>query len=515
MAVRSGELSRWWLDRPLRSKGLAVLAPPVLVLVITVAASFIVERYQVALRQSASAANAMAFQSDRVLTQLLTTETALRGYAITSDPKLLAGYRQAAAAVPPELDTLVAIAPTESSAVNAANVHALATFFLGQLETIESGLTDGSLSGAELTHAVGLENTTMDQLQTDLGSIVTSERAVAVSKGHDINRLQGVIQPVQIIGLLIGVIGGLIAMVLFVRSIVRRMAEVGANARRLGVSEPLLPIAPAADEVGQLDEELRQTSTLLIQRSSDLVRSHASAVDAASEADLLLSRVSHELRTPLTAVMGFGQLIDMSELSEPNAEAVGQILLGGDHMLGIIEEVRIPAEAPRTFQLDLGPVAVGPLVREVRLLLRPLSAARDLTVDGCDDTDIAVIADYHRFKQVLINLLSNAIKYNREHGQVHITCHPDNEGSVRVAVTDTGDGIPPQLIGRVFVPFDRLDAEARGVEGTGIGLSLSKTFVEAMNGAIGVQSTVGTGSTFWVDLPAAPGRSDPVSMDGQ
>ena len=387
--------------------------------------------------------------------------------------------------------------------------------FLPLLADIDSKLAAHTLSGTALTDQLRIEARQMDQLQTDLGSIATSERAVAVSKGHDINRLQGVIQPVQIIGLLIGVIGGLIAMVLFVRSIVRRMAEVGANARRLGVSEPLLPIAPAADEVGQLDEELRQTSTLLIQRSSDLVRSHASAVDAASEADLLLSRVSHELRTPLTAVMGFGQLIDMSELSEPNAEAVGQILLGGDHMLGIIEEVRIPAEAPRTFQLDLGPVAVGPLVREVRLLLRPLSAARDLTVDGCDDTDIAVIADYHRFKQVLINLLSNAIKYNREHGQVHITCRPDNEGRVRVAVVDTGNGIAPQLIGRVFVPFDRLDAEARGVEGTGIGLSLSKTFVEAMNGAIGVESTVGTGSTFWVDLPAAPGRSDPVSMDGQ
>ena len=117
-----------------------------------------------------------------------------------------------------------------------------------------------------------------------------------------------------------------------------------------------------------------------------------------------------------------------------------------------------------------------------------------------------MLADYHRFKQVLINLLSNAVKYNRDGGRITVSCRPVDDGRVRVAVTDTGDGIPPEMIDRVFVPFDRLDASARGVEGTGIGLSLSKTFVEAMDGTIGVESTVGVGSTFWVELPAGPRR---------
>ena len=182
-----------------------------------------------------------------------------------------------------------------------------------------------------------------------------------------------------------GVIGGVTAMVLFVRSIVRRIGEVDANARRLGVSEPLLPIPPAQDEVGHLAEELRQTSTLLTQRSTDLVRAHTAAVDAAADANTLLSRVSHELRTPLTAVMGFGQMIDKSELNDQDAEAVEQILHGGTHMLRIIEEANTTPQAPQAIDLDLGPVEVGPVVGEVRSLLSPLSASRHLTVTGGDD----------------------------------------------------------------------------------------------------------------------------------
>lgn len=389
-----------------------------MVLVVTVAVSFIVERYQVAFGQDTSAANAMAFQSSEVLTQLLNAETGMRGYAATTNPKFLAPYHAAVGVLPGELDRLVAIAPTPSAAVNAQNVNTLATKepvgLLPQLAEIESGVAGGTLSPGDLDTKLTNEDSQMSSLRTSLTNILTTERATATAKGHDSARLQSAIQPAQIIGLLVGVLGGLVAMVLFVRSIVRRMGQLGANARRLGVGEPLASMPAAADEVGQLDEELRQTSTLLTQRSTDLVRAHAAAVEAAATADELLSRTNHELRTPLTAVMGFGQLIDMSELSEPNAEAVEQMLQASNHMLRIIEEGRAPEAAEGAFDLDLRPVKIGPLVGEVRLLLSPLSTDRHLTVEGCDDTPVAVIADYHRFKQVLINLLSNAVKYNRD-----------------------------------------------------------------------------------------------------
>ncbi len=471
-----------------------------MVLVITVAASFIVERYQVALHQSAVAADGVADQSQRVLALAYEAQSTVRGNAIDSsivkpyDPTVLTSA----------LATLAKDSSASNSGVDASNAIVLAQNLWKTLAQIQSGVKDGTLTESELKTQLAIENQQMILLQNALTNIETYERAIVNSKNHDAARLQDIILPVQIVGLLVGVIGGVTAMVLFVRSIVRRIGEVDANARRLGVSEALLPIPPAQDEVGHLAEELRQTSTLLTQRSTDLVRAHTSAVDAAAASQDSLARMNHELRTPLTAVMGFGQMIDTSELDVQDAEAVEQILHGGTHMLRIIEEASTTRQAPQAIDLDLQAVEVGPVVGEVKSLLSPLSATRHLTVAGGNDGTVWVLADYHRFKQVLINLMSNAVKYNRDSGFINFACRAAGDGMVRVSVTDTGDGIPPEMIDRVFVPFDRLDAAERGVEGTGIGLSLSRTFVEAMDGAIGVDSTVGRGSTFWVELPAAP-----------
>jgi signal transduction histidine kinase len=497
--TRRRRLAEWWLDRPLRSKGLAVLAPPILVLVITLAASFIVERYQAALRQTAATADRTADQAAQVEILALQAHKDVLNYAIGADPRppLTASDTEAMEAA---LQALNSDHLTGNALSDVANATSLATDFWTQLVTVQSHVTDHSVTTAELQSL----DTNGAHLQSALANIQTTENAVLATKRHEANQLQSFIQPVQISGLLIGVIGGVTAMVLFVRSIVRRISEADDNARRLGVSEPLLPIPPAQDEIGHLTEELNQTSVLLTQRSIDLVRAHAAAVESAEASSERLSRVSHELRTPLTAVMGFGQMIETSNLNEEDSEAVEQILHGGAHMLRIIEEAKTTTETPQAFDIDLRPVEVGPLVDEVQSLLLPLSAERQLTVTGCDDGDVAVLADYHRFKQVLINLISNAVKYNREGGDIRVSCGPTEDGMVRVAVTDTGDGIPMEMMDRVFVPFDRLGADQRGVEGTGIGLSLSKTFVEAMDGSMGVDSTVGVGSTFWVELPRAP-----------
>jgi signal transduction histidine kinase len=474
-----------------------------MVLVITVAASFIAERYQVALGRSTSTASATASQAGNVLALLLGAQSSVGDYARTGDTKSLAWYHQAQSQLPAHLAILA------RSTSSGRDLRVLAQTRLDNLTGIvkavashapPSDIDDG------LTHVVA----PMDQLRGDLVMLQVSEMSTIASNRSEVDTIESVVQGVEIAGLLVGVIGGVTAMVLFVRFVVRRIGEVGANARRLGVSESLLPVTSAADEIGELADELRATSTLLTQRSTDLVRAHTAAVEAADQADQLLSRVSHELRTPLTAVLGFGHLIERSRLSEEDSEAVEQILHGGGHMLRILEEGRAPSYTSRSIQLDLAPVVVAPLVREVLALLSPLSAGRHLDVAGCDESPVAVLADYHRFKQVLINLLSNAVKYNQAGGSIRVTCQPAAAGLVRVAVIDTGEGIAADLIDRVFVPFDRLGAEERGVEGTGIGLSLSKTFVEAMDGTIGVNSAAGRGSTFWVELPAAGDGLDRV-----
>ncbi len=218
-----------------------------------------------------------------------------------------------------------------------------------------------------------------------------------------------------------------------------------------------------------------------------------------------LSRMSHELRTPLNAVLGFGQVLAMRDLEEPQRASVEQILKGGNHLLALINEVldisRIEAG---NLSLSLEPVELAETITEALDLVQPLAADRDIevTADLKGGPQYAV-ADKQRLSQVLLNLLSNAIKYNHTGGSVRVLAVPAQDETVRIEVVDTGSGIPAEGLDRLFTPFERLGAEQKQIEGTGLGLTLTKGLVEAMGGRLGVESTVGQGSTFWVELTAA------------
>jgi PAS domain S-box-containing protein len=239
------------------------------------------------------------------------------------------------------------------------------------------------------------------------------------------------------------------------------------------------------------------------------------AAEAASRAKSnFLSSMSHELRTPLNSIIGFAQMLDMGvpgPLAPTQKEAVGHILGGGRHLLGLINEILDLARI-EAGKLDLAieTVPLKPLMAEIVAYSISAAAPRRIEIGAnCQfcSACLAVRADRSRMKQVLLNLLNNAVKYNREDGLVTITCRQVNE-AVRIAVTDTGPGIEPAQQARLFEPFQRLGAENSAVEGTGIGLVISKKFTEAMGGRIGFESEVGVGSRFWLDLPVAD--SDPV-----
>jgi len=230
-----------------------------------------------------------------------------------------------------------------------------------------------------------------------------------------------------------------------------------------------------------------------------------------------LSRMSHELRTPLNAILGFAQLLELDPLSPDQRDSVNQILTGGRHLLDLINEVlditRI--EAGQT-ALSLEPVLLAEVVEESLDMIMPLAAQRNIQITNAtpEGWERYVQADSHRLKQVLLNLLSNAVKYNRPHGAVTLSCQERSDGKVRLSVADTGPGIAPDNLDRLFVPFERLGADQVGVEGTGIGLVHSKALAESMAGDIGVESEVGQGSVFWVDLAAAedPGAGEAVHL---
>ena len=226
-----------------------------------------------------------------------------------------------------------------------------------------------------------------------------------------------------------------------------------------------------------------------------------------------LSRMSHELRTPLNSILGFSELLEMDELSADQQESLGFITRAGRHLLDLINEVLDIArvEADR-LALSPEPVAISAVIREVLDLVRPLAQERNVSLElpASEPPEPVVLADLQRLKQVLLNLVSNAIKYNRQGGHVWVEWTERPEGWLRVGVRDTGPGIAPEKLGKLFSPFERLGAEQTDVEGTGLGLSLSKRLVEAMNGTIGVESTLGEGSYFWFEFPIAAGLAERI-----
>jgi signal transduction histidine kinase/CheY-like chemotaxis protein len=248
-----------------------------------------------------------------------------------------------------------------------------------------------------------------------------------------------------------------------------------------------------------LSERERESQTALRLAMEEAERANLAKSD-------FLSRMSHELRTPLSVVLGFGQILEMrGSLAAQDREAVEHILKAGRHLLDLINEV-LDLSRIESGQMAISPepVEVAELAGEAVDLIRPLAQGRAVQLAADLGTcHRHVTADRQRLKQVLLNLLSNAVKYNRHEGQVAVSCVDGAEGRLRLRVEDTGAGIPAALMDRLFEPFERLGAEGRQVEGTGLGLALSRQLMNLMGGDIGADSREGEGSTFWVELAVA------------
>jgi PAS domain S-box-containing protein len=218
-----------------------------------------------------------------------------------------------------------------------------------------------------------------------------------------------------------------------------------------------------------------------------------------------LSRMSHELRTPLNAILGFGQLLQRQEPMPAQRPHLHYILSAGRHLLKLIDEVldisRIETDR---MQLSLEPVSVNLAFKEAIHLIKPLANEHSVHVFSPpeEETDVFVLADNQRLQQVLLNLLNNGVKYTPAGGAVMLECG-SHDDTVRLVVHDTGIGIASDKLERVFTPFDRLGVEQSGIEGTGLGLALSKSLVHAMQGRIGVESRPGEGTSVWLEFSRA------------
>jgi signal transduction histidine kinase/CheY-like chemotaxis protein len=265
------------------------------------------------------------------------------------------------------------------------------------------------------------------------------------------------------------------------------------------------------------------TVLLMMQRRQWAAGVHLSgARDEAREANrrksYFLANMSHELRTPLNSILGFGRLLELDKLTTQQRVSVSYMVQSGEHLLGLIDEVLDISRMERgQMRLSMESVSAHDVIEGAIGMCRPLADRRGIRIFDESPPDQRYIrADRQRFKQVLVNLLANAVKYNRDGGEIRVTLTSEHVGTWRVSVIDTGIGVAGDDLGRLFQPFERLSADGTGVEGTGLGLALSKKLMIAMDGEVGVSSRVGEGSTFWVELPVAEppvegGRTNPTA----
>jgi signal transduction histidine kinase len=278
-------------------------------------------------------------------------------------------------------------------------------------------------------------------------------------------------------------------------------------------------------KVRERTAELADANSTLLKEIEERKQAEEKQKKAKDEADKankakseFLSRMSHELRTPMNSILGFAQLMAMSELTTKQKKSVDHIRNSGKHLLDLINEVLDIAKIESgRLVLSLQPVQLKGAILEIMEILHPNAAKlnQTLVLQNSASNEQSVIADLQRLRQILINIIINAIKYNREGESVVIRTELKTENeSVRVSVSDSGQGIKPEYLDKLFQPFERMGAENTTIEGTGLGLPIVKKLVDAMKGSIGVDSRPGEGSTFWFELPVAQNQASQNSHSG-
>jgi len=503
-----GRISSAWANVPLRRKGLVVVALPVAALVTATLFAYLVQAEAEERKQAGDEAVRVRHQIQTVLALLLDAETGVRGYDLSKDRAFLKPYEAAFETLPKalaRLENLVGANP--SQALRAANIR----FLVGsKLEVLAELRATAKKPGEPRGAILNRDDELMIELRSELAAMLDEEERLLARRVDRVQEAQAFLGLVFAGTIVLGLGGGVIAMLLFTTGIAHRVQRISDSAHRLAKGEPL-PARPAGhDEVGQAAEALGEASMLLADREHklrDAKETAERAKDLAEKANWakseFLSRTSHELRTPLTAIIGFGQFMTQQDLTAQQIEIMQRICHAGNHLAGVLKDVLDIARVEAgSLSISMQPVAIEGAVREAMAMVTQVALEHDVKVDVAlgNQAKTMVSADPQRLNQILINLISNAIKYNRSSGRVIVGCRPYDESELALFVSDQGPGIPAEKLGRLFEPYDRLGAEATPVKGLGLGLTISKSLAELMGGRLEVDTIVGEGSTFSVVL---------------
>lgn len=490
-------LEQAWQDLPLGFKGVFVIALPLAVLLASLASLYIRELESTQLENQLKHALQNQRDIQTVHSQLLEASTGVRDYLLTGDKHFLNIFYQAEQVLPDIIATLEDRLESSQQKQRLSVIAPLVDKNLADLKALSSHET--AIASDDLIAQFKSQVATLDRLRKEIEAL-NAEEALLVEKDQRkifLQRQQNI--TVTLIATIAGIIGSLMAVWIFSRTIVKRVRLLRDSAGHLARAEALDLPSSSRDELGQLSDELDHASQLLAKNISDAIQARQEAEEASASKSMFLSRTSHELRTPLNAILGFAQLLEQDLPPGKQRDSVSLINGAGQHLLKLINEVlEIARIESGEISLELSPTPINALLEEATHYIAPIGKIRDIEIESHIAPDLWAMANRQKLLQVILNLLSNAFKYGPVNASVTLRAHLD-QGQVVIEVQDEGPGIPHVSKERLFTPFDRLGAENTKIEGTGLGLALSRQIMLAMHGNIGVAENK---SLFWVKIPA-------------
>ena len=497
-------LNRWWADRPLRAKGLIVIAIPVAALLASAPLVFTQIRSAERLNDRVRLTMQVDRQIQTVLLSLLDAETGIRGYVSTRRSVFLQPYFTGLAQLPSQTSTLSALVAGDAEQVSRANqVEGLGRTELSQLAALRSLAEKATPSRTLETKLLSQGKHTMDDIRGVLDAMRRrAERSLAAQQVAA-NRAEHATVLGVVFRTLVGLLGGLVAVLLFANGVVSRVDRIRDNARRLESEEPLLDPPTGRDEVGEAGVALDHAAALLVERRAALVEQQAELERSNRELEQFAYVASHDLQEPLRMVASYVQLLEREyagKLGEEADEFIGFAVDGAKRMQALIQDLLTYSRVGR----GQAPTQPTDLDDAFDRALANLHAAIEESGAAISAEPLpTVVADASQMTQLLQNLIGKALKFHgTEPVEVRVGAERHN-GQWTFGVADNGIGIDPKHAERIFAIFQRLHTREE-YPGTGIGLALCRKIVERHGGRIWVESEPGRGTTFRFTLPALP-----------
>ena len=429
---------------------------------------------------------------------LAESATGVRGYLLTGRDDFLTRYYVASDVLPATISKLKTSLGDKQQQQLVSEMQPLVTKKLFDLKTLVA--TGSFMPKNELTSFLVSQKKLLDAIRVQIDSLKTREVLLINQKQLYLQKVRTRNLDVTVLTAILVVFSTFAAAWFYNAAIVKRVYALRDNADKLVKGQVILNVDNQNDELGELAQRLQESSKLIFAKQNEIEAAHNEAVDASQAKTIFLSRTSHELRTPLNAILGFAQLLESELTVIQQKNSAKQIVVAGQHLLKLINDVLDIAriESGNTL-INIQHIALKPVIKEAVAYVEHLAGDRNIKVNDCSAVDLYVQADRKKLLQILLNIISNALKYGPSDAEVTIW-HTEKLGIVTIFIKDQGAGIAPVMRHRIFTPFDRLGAEKTNIEGTGLGLSLSKNLIESMGGEIGL---LPNDSTFWFSCKIA------------